>query len=272
VYRFLLQPRWVLLHVVWLLAVVTFIAAGFWQLDRLDQKRTVNDAITARSAMPVVPVDEVVAAGDPVSVGDDVVFRTVTATGTYVLDDQALLRGQSLDGTPGFHVLTPLDLGDGTAVVVNRGWIPAAAETDGSDVEFDTPTGTVTVEGIVGRSYPDPRPSGDEQRTIAHVDLEWFDEQVDADLYPVPLQLLAQDPAQQGELPRPLDPPPLDEGPHLSYAVQWFLFTTVALIGYPILLHRIAHQRAGRTDGADAGAAGDAARAGSGSERAEAPV
>jgi cytochrome oxidase assembly protein ShyY1 len=248
VYRFLLQPRWILLHAIWLLVVVTMVAAGFWQLDRLDQKRDRNDEIAARSAEASQPVGEIVASDDPVSVGGDVQFRPVTVTGTYRLDDQALLRGQSLDGTPGFHVLTPLDLGDGTAVVVNRGWIPAREQTDGSDVEFDTPTEPVTVEGILGRSYPDPRPSGAEQRTIAHLDLEWFDDEVDADLYPVPVQLRAQDPPQEGELPIPLEPPALDEGPHLSYAVQWFLFTAVVVIGYPILLRRIAHQRALRDE------------------------
>jgi cytochrome oxidase assembly protein ShyY1 len=248
VYRFLWQPRWIVLHLLWLASVISMIALGFWQLDRLDQKRDRNAQIEERSETPVAGIGELVQPDDPLSVGDDVRFHQLTLTGVYLADEQVLLRGPSLDGTPGFHVLTPLDLGDGSAIVVNRGWIPAGEETDGSDSPFDTPAGSVSVSGILERSYSDPRPSGETQRTIGHVDLGWFDDQVGLDLYPVSLQLVSQSPAQLGDVPIPLEPPALDEGPHLSYAVQWFLFTAVVVIGYPILMRRIAHQRASRGD------------------------
>jgi cytochrome oxidase assembly protein ShyY1 len=95
----------------------------------------------------------------------------------------------------------------------------------------------------VERSTGDAIESGDTQTTIAHLDLGWFDEHVAADLYPVGIRLLAQDPPPVGELPVTLDAPELTEGPHLGYAVQWFLFSTVAIVGYPILLRRVAEQR-----------------------------
>lgn len=260
-YRFLLRPRWLLLHALVLLVVVVMISLGFWQLRRLDEKQDRNAEITARSDEPVVPIDELVDPAAPAEVGADVQFRPVGASGVYSVDDQVLLRGRDLDGQPGFWVYTPLDLGDGTAVAVNRGWIAAAVETDGSDVEFVTPAGPVSVVGLAERGYPDPRPSGDVQVTVAHLDLDWFDEQVQADLYPVAIQIEAQEPPPVDDSPQMLEPPALDEGPHFSYAVQWFLFTAVALIGYPFLLYRIAQQRAGADDedGTDQGSpAGEA--------------
>jgi surfeit locus 1 family protein len=241
----LFTPKWLALHVLLVVAVIVMINLGFWQLRRLDEKRTRNDEIVDRSSQPVVQIQDLVAPDEPVEVGDDLRFRTVEAVGTYAVDDQFLLRGRDLDGQPGLWVYTPLDLGDGTMVAVNRGWIPAGRETDASDVEFPTPEGQVTVRGIVEQSFPDPRPAGDQQTTVAHADLEWFDDQVTADAYPVAIRLEEQAPAQSGDLPVALDPPELDEGPHLSYAVQWFLFTTVALVGYPILLRRVVQQQEG---------------------------
>jgi cytochrome oxidase assembly protein ShyY1 len=230
------------LHVLLVVAVIVMINLGFWQLRRLDEKQTRNDEIVDRSRYTVTAIQDLVGPDDAVAVGGDLQFRTAEATGTYSVDDQFLLRGRDLDGRPGLWVYTPLDLGDGTMVAVNRGWIPAGRETDASDVEFATPGGTVTVRGIVEQSFPDPRPAGDRQTTVAHADLEWFDDQVEADAYPVAIRLQQQQPPQDGDLPVVLDPPELDEGPHFSYAVQWFLFTAVALVGYPLLLRRVVQQ------------------------------
>ena len=247
-YRFLLRRKWIVLHVLLIVSVVAMINLGFWQLRRLDEKRTRNDEIRDRSAQPVSPIGDLVDPDEPVSVGGELRFRAVSASGTYAPEDQFLLRSRDRDGQPGFWVYTPLDLGDGTAVAIDRGWIPAGRETDGSDVDFPTPTGPVTVVGLIEQSFPDPRPSGERQTTVAHADLDWFDDQTEADAFPVAIQLQGQDPAPTGDLPVVLPPPELDEGPHLSYAVQWFLFTAVALIGYPILIVRTARQQESEPD------------------------
>jgi cytochrome oxidase assembly protein ShyY1 len=243
-YRFLLRPAWLLLHLFVVVLVVAMVSAMFWQLDRLDQKRARNDEIRSRQDLAAVPIGELVAPGESVEVGDELRFTPVTASGTYDVEGQVLLRARDLDGRPGFWVYTPLDVGEGAAVAVNRGWIPVGEETDGSDSPFETPTGPVRVEGLVEQSFPDARPAGDRQTTIAHADLAWLDDQVEADLYPVAIQLTAQDPPPVDDTPVLLDPPELTEGPHLSYAGQWFLFTVVVVVGYPVLLRRIARQRA----------------------------
>ena len=54
------------------------------------------------------------------------------------------------------------------------------------------------------------------------------------------VQLTSSSPAQAGGEPEVLPLPTLDEGPHLSYAIQWFIFSTIAVVGYPLILRRKA--------------------------------
>jgi cytochrome oxidase assembly protein ShyY1 len=243
VYRFLLRPAWILSHVLVLLLIFVLFNLGLWQLRRLDEKQAANELIQQRSmALASIDLDALVSPDDPVSIGDDVVWTDVQVSGTYLADETVLLRSRSLDGRPGFWVLTPLERSNGTVVVVNRGWIPFEEQTDGSDVEIDTPTGEVEVSGYLQPSVGDAKPAEGDNTTIAHVDLDWFDDRIDADVYPVYVQLRTQDPAP-GDLPVVLPEPELSEGPHFGYAMQWFIFTAIAVIGYPIVLYRVAHGR-----------------------------
>lgn len=241
-YRFALRPWWIVSHIFVLTLIVVMINLGFWQLRRLDEKQAINAQIEERSGGEPIPIDAVVSPDDPVSVGEGVEWENVTASGRYDEEGQVLVRSRSRDGRPGFWVLTPLT-DDSTSVAVLRGWVPFLEETDGSDVEISTPTGEVAATGLVQRSYSPPKPAGDEIITVAHADLEWLDEQVAADLYPVAIQLETQDPAQTGDYPVALGPPDLTEGPHLGYAAQWFIFSIIAIVGYPIILRKVALQK-----------------------------
>jgi surfeit locus 1 family protein len=246
-YAFAREPKWILSHLFVLVLVIAMIAAGFWQLDRLQQKKDRNALVTERQEQPVAPVDEIVAVDDPVSVGDDVRFRPATAEGTYDAAAQVLVRNRTFDGGPGSWVLTPLVLDDGSVLVVNRGWVPVTGD-QALDPAAAPPDGPVEVEGLLEASqsrgsFGPTDPSGEVLDTLSRVDLDRYQEQVDADLYPVWLQLEAQDPAQDPP-PTPIPPPELTEGPHLGYAFQWFTFATIALIGYPLILRRRAHHDA----------------------------
>jgi cytochrome oxidase assembly protein ShyY1 len=200
------RPIWILGHVIALTAVVLFVRLGLWQLDRLDDKRDRNREIAARSDGPAVDIGEVEI--------DEGRYQHVTATGTFDAAAEVLLPFRSYEGSVGSHAVTPLVLDDGTVVLVNRGWVP--------DVTTPAPGGEVTVEGIL-------LTSGD-RRTSVDVD--------DIDPGAFPLWLLQTAPAPDGDYPVRLPAPARDEGPHQSYAVQWFLFAGVVLVGYPILLRR----------------------------------
>lgn len=226
--RRLLTPRWIAGHLLAVIAVVAFVNLGFWQLRRLDEKRTFNASVEAGLAAPIAPISEL---------PDGATYRRVRAEGSY---DPAFetLALRSHDGVSGYHVLTPLLLPDGTAVLVDRGWVPIQYDAP-RDPGFAAPLGTVSVVGML---WPDQEGSGvpgEFPEVVRRIDPE-----IQAAFTPYPVRpeylvLSVQDP-DQGGLPIIVEPPTLPEGPHLGYAVQWFLFAAVVVVGYPILLRRSA--------------------------------
>ena len=112
-YRFALRPRWLLLHVAAVAALVMMIVACFWQLSRLHDKQRRNALYAERSAEPVEAVQDVVPPGAGPDRLEAATFRLVEARGRYLVDEEVFVRSRSLDGRPGAWVLTPLVL-DGT--------------------------------------------------------------------------------------------------------------------------------------------------------------
>lgn len=257
-YRFARRPRWVLSHVLVLLLVVVLVSLGLWQLHRLDQRRDRNALVEARSEQATAEVAEVVGVDAPLDEGEDVRFRPVTATGVYEAGSDVLVRNRTLDGSPGSWLLATLRLEDGDAIVVGRGWVPVTGEQE-PEPEWLAPAGPVRVEGLLEPTQERGRfgsvdPEQGRLERVARVDLARLDEQVEGDLYPVWIQASTEEPAA-GELPAPVPPPELGDGPHLGYAVQWFAFAAIAVLGYPLVLRRVARQQAAQAgpEGADGG-------------------
>jgi cytochrome oxidase assembly protein ShyY1 len=253
-YRFARRPLWIVSHVVVVALVVFMIWAGFWQLRRFRERGELNRLYAERQEVATADVGDVIAPGAPLE-GDEVdgaVFRRVTATGVYDASAEVLVRNRTQDGGPGVWVLTPLDLGDGTALVVNRGFVPVSGTPGDLPAEAEPPSGEVTVTGLLqqtqarGRFQPTD-PAEGTLDVLSRVDLARYQQQVDADLYPAWLLLQQQAPPPTGDLPILLSPPePFSETRHLSYAVQWFVFTAIALVGYWIILRRQARQEEDR--------------------------
>ena len=220
------RPIWLLGHVVALAAMLAFARLGDWQLDRLEERRDRNRVIAERADGPAVGIDDV-----DVSRAE---FQHTSARGRFDTTDEVLIRNRSYRGTLGANVVTPLVVRGSDAVLVNRGWIPLATEPPAP------PEGTVTVEGLLLASQRrgiGPRDAAEGRLTVLNrVDVARIDAQSELDLFPLYLSLVTPEP--EGDYPIPLDPPVRDEGPHRSYAIQWFLFTGIVLIGYPILVRR----------------------------------
>jgi surfeit locus 1 family protein len=253
-WRFLLTPKWIVRHVLVVALVVSMIWLAFWQLRRLDEKRTYKALVEARQEQPVADVEQVVpaqAAVDAPSV-EASLYRTVRASGTYASRDTVVVENRTLNGTSGAWVLTPLRLADGTAVVVNRGFV--RFDRTGKIAAPEPPTGTVTVRGLVfpsqqRGSFGPTDPAKGRLDALARVDLTRYAAQLDYPVLPAYVQLVTSRPAEPGPAPGSpkliaLGPPAPDEGPHLSYAVQWFIFTTIASGGYVLLLRRVARDQA----------------------------
>jgi surfeit locus 1 family protein len=246
--RFLLRPRWVLSHLFVILLVVVMINLGFWQLRRLDEKRDRNDLIESRMDQPEVAVGDLLDPGDGDRAVDDVRYREVTAPGAYETDATIEVRNRSQDGAPGAWLVTPLTLEGGERVGVIRGFV--GFRPDGSFERAELPEGPVTVTGLV--MDPD-RLGGTAGRDLAPL----LDED---DMLPALVMAEASEPPEpngpDGPDPQqatlvPVPPPELDEGPHLSYAIQWFIFSTIAVVGYPLVLRRVIARRGKEAGDAD---------------------
>lgn len=251
-WRFLLHPKWLVRHVAVALLVTATCWLGFWQLGRLDEKRAYRDLVEARQQQPAVAVEALLDAGEPPGspAVADVLYRSVAATGTYQDADTVIVDNRTLNGASGGWVLTPLLLADGTAVVVNRGFV--GFDRTGALVAPAAPPGVVQVTGLL---FPSQRrggigptdPTEGTLDVLARADLGRIAAQVPYDVLPAYVQRVASDPpesttgvsADAAPLVA-LGPPDPTEGPHLSYAVQWFTFMTIAAVGYGLLLRRVA--------------------------------
>jgi surfeit locus 1 family protein len=223
--------------VVAIVVAVTCIRLGFWQLSRLHGRRQVNARIAANFAQPPQPLQVLMAQADPTSLG----YRQAEVRGTYDPAHEVILFGRaSAEGRSGNQVLTPLVMEGGTTILVNRGWVPTQDVTTPVSGEAAAPTGPVEVSGIL--FPPDATtpaaPGASPSTVVTIVNLEQLSAQMPHPLLPVYLLLQHQQPAQPGALPEPPPMPVLDDGPHLSYALQWFSFATIALVGYVVLVRR----------------------------------
>ena len=249
-WQFVVRPKWIVRHVAVVALVVTMVLLGLWQLRRLDDKRAYRDLVEQRQEEPPADVRDVVPTDGAVGSArvEAALYRKVAATGTYEAADTVVVDNRTLNGAAGGWVLTPLRLDDGTAVVVNRGFV--GFDRDGDLVAPDPPAGRVEVGGLVlpsqrrGGIGPTDAAEG-RLEVLARADLERLAAQVDYALLPAYVQLVTSDPPEPeaaGDAPAlvPLGAPEPSEGPHLAYAVQWFTFTTIAAGGYLLLLRRVA--------------------------------
>ncbi|WP_037733099.1 SURF1 family protein [Streptomyces megasporus] len=261
-YRFLLSRQWVILTLVALLLIPAMVWLGFWQFHRHEERVARNDLIATSLASEPVAVDELVAPGRGPE-GDDR-YRPVTATGTYDTRHEVVVRQRTAaDGKRiGYHVLTPLVREDGTAVLVNRGWIPAAGDlTKFPDVP-KAPSGEVTV---TGRLMADETESGGVKekaglppRQVMLIDSERAAREMDRPVLGGYVALAGTSPEPSGEQPQLLPEPDHDSiGSHLAYAFQWWLFAAGVPVGWVVLVRREHRDRlAAGERGADGTAGG----------------
>ena len=206
------------------LVAAVFVRLGFWQLSRLQERRAANRIAAAARAEPP---RELGTAADRTA--EELNERWVEASGRFDHGHEIVIRGQAFQGTPGVWVVTPLRLAEGdSAVLVLRGFVPAA-DAVRADLDSLREPGAVRVRGLAT-----PIPSGGGhpldhagRTTWARLDLPAVRERVPYPLLPVMLRQ-TPDSALPGS-PRRLPPPELSEGPHLSYAVQWFAFAAMTV-------------------------------------------
>jgi surfeit locus 1 family protein len=234
------RPLVITRGMIWGTLIVLIVAAGcvrlgFWQLDRLHQKRALNEATAQRMQLPPVELSSAV------SDSNGLIFRRARLSGDYDDAHSVIIAGRSLRGIPGVHVLTPMRIG-GAAVLVNRGWMPSA---DAASVQIDSvrEPGPRNLEALLapfphdygGGSRPDSF-----QRVWYSMDAVRLQRQFPYRVLPVIAQILPH--AKQPRYPVRLSAPQIGEGPHLGYAIQWFSFAAIAIVGWIVLMLRTTRE------------------------------
>ncbi|HEX5595752.1 MAG TPA: SURF1 family protein [Micromonosporaceae bacterium] len=257
-YRFLFTPRWLGLLALTLAAAVVMVMLGNWQLSRYQQRSAINDRIDAAEQAPPIPLTRVLpAAGDsPGSAGPPPATETewtrVTATGRYDDGNVVLVRGRTPHGRVGFEVLTPLVLADGSAVLVDRGWVQAAPGGAAAHPEIPAaPAGEVTV---VGRLRLPESQNTQVTRRDGRIETRRIGVPLLARELPYPVyggylllneQTPAADPAFSA-IPIGYE----NNWQNAAYVVQWWLFALMLPILFGWLIRREAHgARQNRPDG-----------------------
>ena len=255
----LLTPRWLFGHFLALGLVVLFVNFGFWQLRRLAQREAYNALLEARLTAPPQPFGNLIrqySLAAPARAEDSAAYRRARVTGRFDTANEVLLRSRALNGSPGYHVLTPLRLASGRALLVDRGWVPFALDKPPIK-EAAPPDVPVAVTGILQPAQPEPTGGGFLDRlglvqkdpAAGKLDAVFFVDPARLSvgrpytLEPVFLELTKQTPVQTGQLPVPPSPPEISRGPHLSYAFQWFSFALIGVIGYAVLLRGVLREQ-----------------------------
>jgi cytochrome oxidase assembly protein ShyY1 len=246
VYRFLLSRQWVILTLIGLVLIPTMIELGFWQFHRHQHRVAQNTLIAKNLEAKPVPVTELTSPGHTVPRAD--YWRQVTATGTYDTSHEVVVRRRtSADDRVGFHVLTPLILADGRAVLINRGWIPAVADQRAFPSVPPAPKGTVTVTGRL-KADETTKASGIKdlaglpRRQVMLISSAQQAKALGRTVLGGYLEQTAPEPA--GSSPELIPDPDHDSiGAHMAYAVQWWLFTAAVPVGWAILVRREKRDR-----------------------------
>jgi surfeit locus 1 family protein len=248
----LFSRRWLLVTLVVVILLAIMVRLGFWQLDRRADRRANNARIIKQLQLETLELAGTALQSDLAGME----YRSVSVTGRYDFENQVTLRNQAYQLEFGAHLLTPLKIeGSNLAVLVDRGWIPQDSYLSGDWDRYNEP-GLVRVHGVIRRaqgkpeigSIGDPVPAAGEPPLLAWnlANVAAIARQIPYDLLPVYIQ---KSPDPQNPTPPypdtasmtqpyPVDPPlDLTEGNHLSYALQWFTFAAIFLVGYPVFVN-----------------------------------
>ena len=211
---------------------------GIWQLDRLKQRRAFNAQVISMRAAEMLNLNQNL----PADISS-MEWRAVIVSGEYDFENQLALRNQYNGDQYGYHLITPLRFGNGTAVLVDRGWIPADGNTAPTDWRKYDESGQVTVTGQIRLGQAKPAFGGVADADTGHLDI-WNNLNIvrisEQSPYPIlPVYIQPNEIENDSVPPIPFQPEvDLTEGPHFGYALQWFAFATILFFGYPFFLRK----------------------------------
>ncbi|MCW2767365.1 MAG: hypothetical protein JWO11_3324 [Nocardioides sp.] len=229
----MLSRRWLLFAVAIVLVAYATWWLGEWQFHRLADRKASNQVVLRNEAQPPTPVGEVLAADRPVDKTDE--WRIVSATGEYDVADTVIVRYRTRDGESGVDVVVPLVTANGTALLVDRGWMATANGSADPASTPAPPSGEVQVTGWVRADG-----TGSSTQVTSHsvraISSVAIGRALERTVYGGFVELRSEDPGPATPLEK-VELPTLDNGPHFFYGLQWWFFGVLALFGFFYLMY-----------------------------------
>ena len=223
-----------------LIMAAVFIRLGAWQVDRLHERRQRNALLRQRLIAPAVSLASLTGSSDQLR------YRRALVTGRADYAHEVVYASRTRDGSPGVYLMTPLvPTGGDTAVLVARGWVYAP---DGATIDAARwrEGDSLTVAGYLDELPPHSAASDamvGRPGTITRLDRSRMEKRIGRPLRAVYLLATADSGAARSGIPARFTLPVLDDGPHRSYAFQWFSFAAIAVVGAGIVIRKEAGGR-----------------------------
>jgi cytochrome oxidase assembly protein ShyY1 len=253
VYRFLLTPRWLGYLALTLVGAAVMVGLGFWQLDRFHERNAINQRIEAGASGPSVVLGERIGAptGGAGTAGPaparDAEYTRVSATGRFDRSREILIRDRTVNDTVGFEVLTPLVLDDGTAVLVDRGWVAPA--NGGAAIPPEVPPAPAGEVTAVGRLRAPESRASRPTLIAGHLQTRRISPASIAPALPYALYdaYISENTVAAGMVAvAPQDENALMNG---GYTIEWWLFAAGLVAGYGFVARKEARDTQDRAEG-----------------------
>lgn len=206
---------------------------ALWQYDRHEERREFNATLTARLNNDPQPLEQLLDSTPDLA---QLEWLPAVVVGEYLPAESLSVINVSQFGQAGFDPVTPLRLPSGRVVLINRGFVPLANDFPAP------PSGEVTIVGRIRlsaerRTGAVTDPATGRLTEVQRVDIPRIAKQLDGDIVPVYVEALISTPADDSSLSRIADPD-FTQGPHLSYVVQWSVFSLFVVVGWVFVINR----------------------------------
>ena len=240
-YRFLLRPSWVLLHVTVVATIVLMINLGLWQFGRYHERLDFNEIVSARiEAQPQDLNELLLEIETSTKSANEAEWLNIFTSGEYLDQQTVNAVNRSQGGFSGVDPLTPMRIAGGKQLVlVNRGFIAQSAQNQES---APAPVGAVEIFGRVRVSEVRKTgglsdPSDGVLKEVINIDLNRLGQQIQDLNTEIFIEVLKSNPADSMLLV-PIADPILSSGSHLSYTAQWFIFSVFVAAGWVVVVRR----------------------------------
>jgi len=213
---------------------VLMLNLGLWQLERLDDKKAFNSVLRSHTAAPIQTLDQAVPSTWNKATSE---WIRVSITGSYNTSQAVTVINRSQDGTAGYNSVVPFTSLNNRTILVNRGFVPLVLPAPSA------PTEQLEIVGYLRASQSRGALGPVDSTEVGTTEFQRFDiplisSNVGGEIEPMFLQLIQESPASNSPWPAVVQLPPLDEGTHFSYALQWFFFCLVALAAWVVVVRR----------------------------------